>query len=110
MPYPNVTAARPVIRAYNQSMSLILAMRERAVRKFTTRKGELDANNRDLLKNGEDLTIVETKTGVPIVPIEPPRLDATIEVDMDRYIADFNEIMASSGESRQSPTSGTAAR
>ena len=107
MPYPDVTAARPLVRAYNRSRSQRLTHQGRAVRKIEARKGEIDQANMEALKNGEDMTVIFTKTGAALKPIDMAPLEPSV-YDDDRNIADMSEIMSSSPEARGSSQSGTA--
>jgi len=107
MPYPDITAARPLVRAYNRSRSQRLTHQARAVRKIESRRGDIDQANKELLKNGEDMTVVETKSGNALKPIDMAPLEPAV-YDDDRNIADMSEIMGSSPEARGTAQSGTA--
>jgi len=107
LPYPDVTAARPVARAYNRSRSQRLTHQARSTRKYEIGKNSIDGPNMEVLKFGEDMSVVVTKTGNNLKPIDSAPLESSI-YDDERNIADMSEIMASAPEARGSAQSGTA--
>lgn len=102
-PIPEVTSARPLAMAYNEMQSMLLTHARRFGRKYVSRKGALNATEREKFKDPDDGVVVELERGDPgssIVPVKDAPLDVAIYRNLERYIADMSEILGSSPESR----------